>query len=93
MVLTEGLARGLPVVATSVGGVPEAVGLDDDGLVPGILCPPDDAIALGQALRSWLSEPRLRSRLRESARERRATLDGWDATASALADVLTEAAA
>jgi glycosyltransferase involved in cell wall biosynthesis len=93
MVLTEALAHGLPVVATSVGGVPEAVGHDDRGLVPGILCPPDDPIAFGQALRSWLSDPGLRSRLRQGARERRATLPGWDATASALADVLTEAAA
>jgi glycosyltransferase involved in cell wall biosynthesis len=93
MVLTEALAHGLPVVATNVGGVPEAVGLDDGGLVPGILCPPDDAIAFGQALRTWLSDPRLRSRLRQSARERRASLTGWDATALALADVLTDAAA
>jgi glycosyltransferase involved in cell wall biosynthesis len=93
MVLTEALAHGLPVIAASVGGVPEAVGRDDRGLVPGILCPPDDPIAFGQALRSWLSDPGLRSRLRQGAGERRATLAGWDATASALADVLTEAAA
>jgi glycosyltransferase involved in cell wall biosynthesis len=93
MVLTEALAHGLPVVATSVGGVPEAVGRDDGGLVPGILCPPDDAIAFGGALRSWLSDPDLRSRLRQGARERRTTLAGWNATASALADVLTDVAA
>jgi len=91
MVLTEALAHGLPVIATSVGGVPEAVGHDDGGLVPGILCPPDNAIAFGQALRSWLSDADLRSRLRQGARERRATLAGWDVTVSALADVLAEA--
>jgi len=90
MVLTEALAHGLPLIATSVGGVPEAVGHDDDGLVPGIFCPPDNAIAFGQALRSWLSDADLRSRLRQGARERRATLPGWDVTASALADVLAE---
>jgi glycosyltransferase involved in cell wall biosynthesis len=90
MVLTEALAHGLPVIATSVGGVPEAVGRDEGGLVPGILCPPDNAIAFGQALRSWLSDADLRSRLRRGARERHATLAGWDVTASALADVLAE---
>jgi glycosyltransferase involved in cell wall biosynthesis len=90
MVLTEALAHGLPVIATSVGGVPEAVGLDSDGGVPGILCPPDDTIAFGQALRAWLSDPCLRARLRRGARERRATLAGWDATASALSNVLAE---
>jgi glycosyltransferase involved in cell wall biosynthesis len=91
MALTEALAHGLPVVAANVGGVPEAVGLDDIGRVPGILCPPEDPAALGQALRTWLSDPPSRSRLREGARQRRVTLEGWDATVSALADVLTEA--
>jgi glycosyltransferase involved in cell wall biosynthesis len=90
MALTEALAHGLPVIASSVGGVPEAVGLDDTGRVPGILCPREDPIVFGQALRTWLSDPRLRSRLRQGARERRATLDGWDATVSTLADVLAE---
>jgi glycosyltransferase involved in cell wall biosynthesis len=90
MALTEALAHGLPVIASSVGGVPEAVGLDDTGRVPGILCPPEDPLVFGQALRTWLSDPRLRSRLRQGARERRATLDGWDATVSTLADVLAE---
>jgi glycosyltransferase involved in cell wall biosynthesis len=90
MALTEALAHGLPVIASGVGGVPEAVGLDDTGRVPGILCPAEDPIAFARALRTWLSDPRLRSRLRRGASERRATLDGWHVTASTLADVLAE---
>ena len=40
MVVTEGLARGLPVVATSVGGLPSALGRGADGSRPGLLvCP------------------------------------------------------
>ena len=83
MVVTEALARGIPVIASDVGGVPEALG---DG--PGLLVPPGDAVALGGALRAWLSDPGLRERLRRAARERRAALHGWDVTTAAVAGVL-----
>ena len=39
MVVTEALARGLPVVAAEVGGVPEALGHGADGTRPGLLVP------------------------------------------------------
>ena len=39
MVVTEALARGLPVLATEVGGVTEALGHGDDGTRPGLLGP------------------------------------------------------
>ena len=39
MVITEALARGIPVLATAVDGVPEAVGQAPDGSVPGLLVP------------------------------------------------------
>ena len=92
MVVTEALARGLPVVAADVGGVPEALGHGADGTRPGVLVPPDDAAALGEALRAWLEDPGLRRRLRRAARERRESLPDWSATTSALADVLASAA-
>ena len=38
MVVTEALARGLPVIATAVGGVPEALGHVADGERPGGWC-------------------------------------------------------
>jgi glycosyltransferase involved in cell wall biosynthesis len=88
MVLTEALARGLPVVATAVDGVPEAVGRAPDGELPGLLVPPGDAAALAGALRAWLTEPDLRHRLRAAARARGATLRPWTATATDVAAVL-----
>jgi glycosyltransferase involved in cell wall biosynthesis len=88
MVLTEALARGVPVLAAEVGGVAEAVGYGADGVRPGLLVPPADPAALAGALRSWLRDPELRSRLRRAACERRQTLAGWASTASALESVL-----
>jgi glycosyltransferase involved in cell wall biosynthesis len=92
MVVTEALARGLPVVAAAVGGVPEALGHGEDGTRPGLLVPPGDPGALGAALRSWLGDAGLRGRLRRAARERRASLHGWPATTTIVAGVLEGAA-
>ncbi|MEA2313122.1 MAG: hypothetical protein QOE28_3090 [Solirubrobacteraceae bacterium] len=92
MVVTEALARGLPVLAAEVGGVPEALGHGADGTRPGLLVAPGDPPALGAALRRWLLDAELRGRLRRAARERRASLRGWAATASVLAGVLAGAA-
>ena len=83
----------MPVLATDVGGVTEALGHGDDGTLPGLLVPPGDPAALGAALRAWLDDAELRDRLRRAARERRATLCGWQATTSAVADVLAGVAA
>jgi glycosyltransferase involved in cell wall biosynthesis len=91
MVVTEALARGLPVVAAQVGGVTEALGRGADGLRPGLLVPPDDPAALAGALRTWLTDAALRTRLRRSACERRESLVGWSTTASVLAGVLAGA--
>ena len=88
MVVTEALARGLPVVAANVGGVPEALGHSANGTRPGLLVPPNDAAALGAALRAWLGDAALRSRLRRAARERRDSLPGWPTTVSAVASAL-----
>ena len=88
MVVTEALARGLPVLAADVGGVTEALGHGSGGTRPGLLIPPGDATALGAALRSWLRDAGLRGRLRRAARERRASLPRWPATTAVLAGVL-----
>jgi glycosyltransferase involved in cell wall biosynthesis len=92
MVLAEALARGLPVIVAEVGGVTEALGYGKDGTRPGLLVPPGDPAALGAALRAWLGDAELRGRLRRAARDRRASLRGWQATSSVLAGVLAGAA-
>jgi glycosyltransferase involved in cell wall biosynthesis len=91
MVVTEALARGLPVLATEVGGVTEALGHGRDDIRPGMLVPPGDPAAFGAALRAWLGDAELRERLRRAARERRVSLRGWPATTSVVADVLARA--
>ncbi|MFI0776047.1 glycosyltransferase family 4 protein [Streptomyces sp. NPDC021212] len=88
MVVTEALAHGVPVLATAVGGIPEALGYAPEGSVPGLLVPPDDPAALRAALRRWLGDPDVRRRLITAARGRRTALDGWQTTATDLAGAL-----
>jgi glycosyltransferase involved in cell wall biosynthesis len=85
MVVTEALARGIPVLATAVGGVPETLGHAPDGSRPGLLVEPAE---LAGALRRWLGDAALRDRLRRSARARRQALAGWDVTAERVSTVL-----
>ena len=86
MVVTESLARGLPVIATEVGGLREALGSSGAGL----LVPAGDVPAMAGALRRWLEDERLRNDLRLAARSRRTTLTGWPLTAARVATVLDE---
>src|SRR5581483_950121 len=88
MVVTESLARGLPVLAADVGGLTEALGYGADGIRPGLLVRPDDPTALSAALHAWLTDAELRTRLRRAACERRQSLSAWSTTASQLAGVL-----
>ncbi|MFD8191998.1 glycosyltransferase family 4 protein [Streptomyces wuyuanensis] len=90
MVVTEALARGVPVLATAAGGLPEAVGLAPDGSVPGTLVPPGDPAALAAALRRWLAEPGERHRSKTAARRRRTALAGWETTSRSLAKALEQ---
>jgi glycosyltransferase involved in cell wall biosynthesis len=92
MVVAEALAAGLPVVASAVGGVPEALGPTAAG-APGVLVPPGDVPALAGALSAWLADPGLRDRLRRAARRRRASLEGWGETAGRIGAVLAAVAA
>jgi glycosyltransferase involved in cell wall biosynthesis len=93
MVVTEALARSLPVIASEVGGVPEALGRSSDGRVPGVLVRPDSPADLAHALRQWLEDQELRTELRAAALDRRSTLPTWKHTGQRVADVLRKAAA
>ncbi len=93
MVVTEALARALPVLATDVGGIPEALGVASDGRRPGLLVPSDDVSALVGALRRWLCDAQLRADLRAAALDRRNSLTGWSDTCDRVARVLLEMAA
>jgi glycosyltransferase involved in cell wall biosynthesis len=94
MVVTEALARGIPVLTTAIDGLPEALGRAPgvSGGRPGLLVPPDDPDALADALRRWLSSSDLRERLRASALSRRATLSDWSVTSTLVSEVLSACA-
>ena len=64
--ILEAMAAGLPVVASSVGGVPELVVEGETGL----LVPPGDPHALAAAMERLLDDPALRRRLGAAGRTR-----------------------
>lgn len=90
MAVAEALARGIPVLASDAGALPDTLGLAPDGTRPGLLVPAGDVPALATALRRWLDEPDLRERLRRSAQYRRGILGGWEHTARHLHGVLEQ---
>lgn len=88
MVVAEALARGVPVVAARVGGVPEAIA----GSRGGILVRPDDPVALRAVLRRWQVDPGWGAVLRaEAVRSRSAfATRTWDDAAAVIAATLGE---
>lgn len=83
MAIAEARARGIPVVAAAVGGIPDTVAGGG-----AILVRPDDPAALAAALQAWMTDPALRRRLRREARAARTGLPTWDDTAATVAAVL-----
>lgn len=66
LVIVEGMACGIPVVATRVGGIPETF-VDRES---GLLVPPADPVAMAEAVGKLLAEPELGQRLGARAAER-----------------------
>ena len=83
MVLAEALARGLPVVSTTAGAIPDTVPGD-----AGILVPPGDALALRAALAALLDEPATRARVAAGAQAARSALPTWPQAAACFAAAL-----
>ena len=83
MVLTEALARGLPIVTTT-GGAAATTGPDDVALK----VPPGDAPALAAALRRLIDDGELRARLADNAWMAAGNLPHWQDTAKTIAGVI-----
>jgi glycosyltransferase involved in cell wall biosynthesis len=66
LIVLEAMAAGVPVVASAVGGIPDQVRHDEEG----VLVPPDDPDALAGALGSLLEDPARARRLGEAGRRR-----------------------
>jgi glycosyltransferase involved in cell wall biosynthesis len=87
MVINESLARAVPVIASDVGGVAEALGAID-GHRAGLLVAERDTQAFADAVRRWLVDAGLRNDLREAAAERRRSLPTWEQTRDVFAQVV-----
>jgi glycosyltransferase involved in cell wall biosynthesis len=66
LVLLEAMGAGLPIITTSVAGIPETVEDERSALV----VPPGDVECLAEGLRRAISDPELRERLGRAARRR-----------------------
>jgi glycosyltransferase involved in cell wall biosynthesis len=82
MAVAEAVARGLPVVSTPTGAIPELV-----DAASGIIVPIDDVEALTQAIEVVLNDA-VRARLTEGAQRRRAGLPTWSDAARQMAAAL-----
>jgi glycosyltransferase involved in cell wall biosynthesis len=85
MPVIEAQAAGVPVIASRVGGIPEAV---EDG-VTGLLVPPDDADALACALARVADDRAESARIGAALRTRRGLL-GWDVITERVREVYSE---
>ncbi|NUT71859.1 glycosyltransferase family 4 protein [Pseudarthrobacter sp. C4D7] len=101
MVVTESLARGIPVIVRKGTGTEEALGLagltaaDGGPRLPGAALPlpeggQEGPARLGQALRRWLEDPEVRYGWRAAALEARLCLPDWGTTARGVLALLAE---
>jgi len=84
-VAVEAMASGTPVVASDVGGLQFTVVPE----VTGLLVPPKDEVALGQAIERILINPNWRDQLGQTGRQRAEIAFSWDSVASRLAHLYT----
>jgi glycosyltransferase involved in cell wall biosynthesis len=77
VVSIEAMSHGKPVVASRLGGVPDAV---EHGRT-GLLVSPGDPDALAEALLRVVGDPKLAARMGQAGRERAARLFSWESIA------------
>ncbi len=82
-VVIEAMAAGLPVVATPVGAIPEAI---EDGR-SGLLVPVRDAASLEAALRRLIDDPALRIAIGARARQRVEAVFAFESVIAQLAAI------
>jgi glycosyltransferase involved in cell wall biosynthesis len=87
-VILEAMASGLPVVATTVGGIPFEVSEET-----GLLVAPGDATALALAVDRLCADPVTRRAMGAAARSRVAALFDWDASADKAVAIYEEVVA
>jgi glycosyltransferase involved in cell wall biosynthesis len=87
-VVLEAMAAGLPIVATNVSGIPEAV-IDR---ATGLLVPPDDPAALAAALQKVIEDRQAARELGDAGRRRALDLFDLDGSSKRLAALFGERA-
>lgn len=83
LTLLEGMASGIPVIATNMGAMPEVVG------DCGIIVPARDAQTLAQAIERLILDPDLQRRLGQEGRKRVERLFTWEPKAAEYLEYLT----
>jgi glycosyltransferase involved in cell wall biosynthesis len=86
MGFASAIARGLPVIGTNAGAIPEAVPAG-----AGILVPPDNVPALAAALCRLITDAGERGRLAAAARKAAAQLPTWPDSAMLFSRALEKA--
>ena len=84
MAVAEALARGLPVVATATGSIPELVLKNTAGIV----VPPGNVDRMTEALSLVLGDAALRAQLASGARAARERLPSWEDASRRMAAAL-----
>ena len=86
--LLEAMANGVCVVSTNVGGIPWMITNFQDGL----LVPPEDELAIGNAIKTLLNDPEFARRISQNAR-RTAERHDWSNVIPVWDDLLSEVVA
>lgn len=85
MVYAEAIVRGLPVIATTAGAIPDTV-----PETCGILVEPNNSKMLAQALEKLISNEELRNKFRQNAIAAEPTFPTWQSSATQFAEILKD---